>query len=128
MSKVNQLLAKAMSTSSEDEAIACLRMARKQGSGTFKAEPDQKDTSLEKLRADLLKAVNAAQTWANLYGNEVEAKRRYQRQHAEMQKVFKQYLASRTKKRIIVGILIIVAFALGATVFPPEIIRACILF
>jgi hypothetical protein len=31
MSAVNQLLAKAMSTSSEDEAIACLRMARKKG-------------------------------------------------------------------------------------------------
>lgn len=31
MSKVNQLLSKAMSTTSEDEAIACLRMARKSG-------------------------------------------------------------------------------------------------
>lgn len=31
MSQVNQLLAKAMSTVSEDEAIACLRMARKKG-------------------------------------------------------------------------------------------------
>lgn len=31
MTKVNQLLAKAMSTSSEEEAIACLRMARKNG-------------------------------------------------------------------------------------------------
>lgn len=30
MSKVDQLLAKALSTTSEDEAIACLRMARKQ--------------------------------------------------------------------------------------------------
>jgi hypothetical protein len=31
MSTVDQLLAKAMSTPSEDEAIACLRMARKRG-------------------------------------------------------------------------------------------------
>lgn len=31
MSNINQLLAKALSTSSEDEAIACLRMARKKG-------------------------------------------------------------------------------------------------
>jgi hypothetical protein len=31
MSTVNQLLAKAMSTSSDDEAIACLKMARKKG-------------------------------------------------------------------------------------------------
>lgn len=31
MSKIQQLLAKAMSTASEDEAVACLRMARKHG-------------------------------------------------------------------------------------------------
>jgi hypothetical protein len=31
MSTTNQLIAKAMSTTSEDEAIACLRMARKKG-------------------------------------------------------------------------------------------------
>jgi len=31
MSTVNQLLAKAMSTSSDDEALACLKMARKKG-------------------------------------------------------------------------------------------------
>ncbi len=34
MSNVEQLLAKAMSTTSEDEAIACLRMARKRNLGT----------------------------------------------------------------------------------------------
>jgi hypothetical protein len=31
MSNVNQLLSKALSTTSEDEAMACLRMARKKG-------------------------------------------------------------------------------------------------
>ncbi len=31
MSNVNQLLAKAMSTTSEEEAMSCLRMARKKG-------------------------------------------------------------------------------------------------
>ena len=31
MSNINQLLAKALSTASEDEAVACLRMARKKG-------------------------------------------------------------------------------------------------
>lgn len=31
MGNINQLLAKAMSTASEDEAVACLRMARKKG-------------------------------------------------------------------------------------------------
>lgn len=38
MSNVNQLLAKAMSTTSEEEAMSCLRMARKKGK-TFDAEP-----------------------------------------------------------------------------------------
>lgn len=38
MSNVDQLLAKAMSTASEEEAIACLRMARKRGS-TVSAQP-----------------------------------------------------------------------------------------
>lgn len=32
MSNINQLLAKAMSTTSEEEAMSCLRMARKKGS------------------------------------------------------------------------------------------------
>lgn len=41
MSKVDQLLAKALSTTSEDEAIACLRMARKQPSAEkSSANPD----------------------------------------------------------------------------------------
>jgi hypothetical protein len=31
MSNINQLLAKALSTTSEDEAMSCLRMARKKG-------------------------------------------------------------------------------------------------
>ena len=34
MTQIDQLLAKALSTTSEDEAIACLRMARKKG-GTY---------------------------------------------------------------------------------------------
>jgi len=43
MSTVNQLLAKAMSTSSEEEAMSCLRMARKKGN-TF---DDEVSTSSE---------------------------------------------------------------------------------
>ena len=49
MSQVNQLLAKAMSTASEDEAIACLRMARKKGKT---ADPvDTKDAEYWKNKA-----------------------------------------------------------------------------
>lgn len=42
--KTDQLLAKALSTSSEDEAIACLKMARKYN-GSFLPEPNQKITT-----------------------------------------------------------------------------------
>lgn len=42
MSVVNQLLAKAMSTASEEEAISCIRMARKKG-GTFDGNTDSTD-------------------------------------------------------------------------------------
>lgn len=41
MTKVNQLLEKALSTSSEDEAISCLRLARKRHTGeTVSVSPD----------------------------------------------------------------------------------------
>lgn len=40
MTKTEELLAKALSTSSEEEAIACLRMARKRG-GTIDAQSNQ---------------------------------------------------------------------------------------
>lgn len=38
MSQIDQLIAKALSTDSEDEAIACLRMARRQGKSTTKKD------------------------------------------------------------------------------------------
>jgi hypothetical protein len=44
MSNINQLLAKAMSTTSEEEAMSCLRMARKKGK-TFDAETTSTSTS-----------------------------------------------------------------------------------
>ena len=44
MDKTEGLLAKALSTSSEDEAIACLRMARKRGGTTPKVEAPTPDS------------------------------------------------------------------------------------
>jgi Mg2+ and Co2+ transporter CorA len=49
MATVNDLLAKAMSTSSEDEAIACLRMARKRG-GTPSKTADTSSTIHENMK------------------------------------------------------------------------------
>lgn len=52
MSNVDQLLAKAMSTASEEEAIACLRMARKRGS-TVSVQPNStEDVSYWKNKAE----------------------------------------------------------------------------
>lgn len=50
MAKVEDLLAKALSTSSEDEAIACLKMARKRG-GTFPVDDHStKGPSMDSIR------------------------------------------------------------------------------
>lgn len=64
MSTVNQLLAKAMNTSSEDEAMACLRMARK------------KATSLEESLSSDYKGHDAKYwyTQAVAYYNKVQEK------------------------------------------------------
>lgn len=76
MAQIEQLLAKAMSTDSEDEAIACLRMARKQGksfepTGSYKGKTAQEwykslDTVTkayikEKLNRQYLSATSAEQ-------------------------------------------------------------------
>lgn len=69
MSKVDQLLAKALSTTSEDEAIACLRMARKQPSAEkSSANPDTnvdwyaKAVHYYKLSKDLQYNLNKARS------------------------------------------------------------------
>ncbi len=49
MSNVNQLLAKAMSTTSEEEAMSCLRMARKKGK-TF--DTGESTTSGDKYKGE----------------------------------------------------------------------------
>lgn len=68
MSKVDQLLAKALSTTSEEEAIACLRMARKQP-GVEKTTTKQTDTNIDwyakaeqyyKLSRDLQHSLNSS--------------------------------------------------------------------
>jgi hypothetical protein len=64
MSKINTLLSKAMSTSSEEEAIACLRMARKHGSSVEGSFEDKQP----KLDVDRTKATIAA--LMNLYQHE----------------------------------------------------------
>ena len=47
MASVNQILSKALSTPSEDEAIVCLRMARRK----FKADATEQHTSNDKSSA-----------------------------------------------------------------------------
>ena len=63
---VNQLLEKALSTSSEEEAIACLRMARKRkvGSTDVKVESTKSDDFWKKSAVEWNKA---ALGWKGLY-------------------------------------------------------------
>ncbi len=48
-SKTDLLIAKALSTDSEDEAIACLKMARKQGTGLTTTAPSKSAEEWEAL-------------------------------------------------------------------------------
>lgn len=59
MSNTDQLILKALSTSSEEEAIACLLMARKRGAKTFTLTPTQ--------NADIEQLKKACQAWRDLY-------------------------------------------------------------
>ena len=121
MSKVDQLLAKAMSTSSEDEAIACLKMARKQGNTveikTVKPQKEQTPSvSEQKLKADLMKAVNAAQTWCNMYANEVTAKQKYQAECTRLKRVIQDKKEEKGKIAFAFIVFIVVSFALGGII------------
>lgn len=65
MSKVDKLIAKALSTSSEDEAIAALRFARKQHNGEYasKVEDTVSKKSYNELREQALKLQKLAQKY-----------------------------------------------------------------
>lgn len=81
MSNINQLLAKAMSTASEDEAMSCLRMARKKGK-TLDAEVGsdynghdakywyEKAASFYTTIKGYGDSVEAAKTWKRMYHSE----------------------------------------------------------
>lgn len=50
MARVEDLMAKALSTSSDEEAIACLKMARKRGGTPPASEPSVKGPSVDTIR------------------------------------------------------------------------------
>lgn len=54
----NQLIAKALSTTSEDEAIACLRMARKKGATIETTAPRNKNAANEAETRQMIDMIN----------------------------------------------------------------------
>ena len=71
MSKIDTLLSKAMSTSSEEEAIACLRMARKHGSsvgGSFESKQPKPNVEVANVMAEASKRITVL---TNMYQGEV---------------------------------------------------------
>jgi hypothetical protein len=128
MSKVDQLLAKALSTSSEDEAIACLRMARKQP-GVEKTTTKQTDTNIDwyakaeqyyKLSRDLQHRLNSSRrAHEQTYKQMDEFNSMYYRAYNECQKLrgemrnLKSWYKSRDS---VIGVILSVAIMAGLLV------------
>ena len=87
----NQLIAKALSTASEDEAIACLRMARKRGAKmSDSTQTTQKTTSCADHN-EVKRWQSIANDWKNLYFSvkytsetNSETARKYMKQYNEI--------------------------------------------
>lgn len=95
---VKQLLAKAMSTSSEDEAIACLRMARKKGSsldlgaGSLEYKGKTAEYWYDKANMYYQEAKKRADTKVGFSADEqVRLYRMYQNAENENVKLYEQY-------------------------------------
>jgi hypothetical protein len=100
MSNINQLLAKAMSTTSEEEAMSCLRMARKKGK-TLDGDITSSDYNghgakywyekaalyynKAKEKNDGLTAAQQKQLW-DMYKNEEESVTRLRREKVLLQR------------------------------------------
>ena len=93
MSNVNQLLSKALSTSSEEEAIACLRMARKKG-----ARLEEKNSSNDYNGHDAKYWYDKASAWYN------EAKK-IKENFAHIHKWYKQEETENSRLRVKVSSL-----------------------
>jgi hypothetical protein len=104
MSNINQLLAKALSTTSEDEAMACLRMARKKGgrleNSSVPAEHNGHDAKYwyekaamyytkAKEKSEGLTPTQQQQLW-NMYKNESESVLRLRSEKQQLEREINQ--------------------------------------
>ena len=109
MSKINTLLSKAMSTSSEDEAIACLRMARKHGLAAEGVTVDKQAASAD-MNALIKDASQRITILTRMYHAEAIAKlvalQRIDRISTELR-------IEKSKPKVTVGLLLVVLL-LGA--------------
>ena len=104
MSNVKQLLAKAMSTSSEDEAIACLRMARKKsnsldlGSGSVEYKGKTAEYWYDKANMYYQEAKKRSDTKVGLSAEEqVRLYQMYQNSEKENVKLCEKYVEIRSE-------------------------------
>lgn len=118
MSKVNTLLAKAMSTTSEEEAISCLRMARKHGSTTdgFTASEPSPKTSTSNVESELLKVQQIAITYQRMYTAEANSKvlalQKLQYANTKLAKAETKRTNAEIRANIVTAICIILALAM----------------
>ena len=129
MSKVDQLLAKALSTTSEDEAIACLRMARKQP-GVEKTTTKQADANIDwyakaeqyyKLAKDLQYSLNRSKgAHEQTYKQMTEFNSMYYRAYNQCQQLqieireLKRWYKSRD---LIIGTALVISVMFALVVF-----------
>ena len=121
-SKTDQLIAKALSTDSEDEAIACLRMARKHNTGgTYTQSTNSNSTDWEtaarkyhKIAYDLQQELKAVKLSRQIY---IDTSIRYELD-AKFAKRKAEIVANDMKNRIVYGVYVLVitacvSFAIG---------------
>lgn len=123
MSNVDQLLAKAMSTASEEEAIACLRMARKRGGQPAETQSaDSKDVSYWKNKAQYY--YEAAVMWQKTAKIERESQSMWHKYYEESivrsrrLKVEKDSLEIKLlNHKMLLGMLVVTCFGLAMLAF-----------
>lgn len=91
MAKVEQLIAKALSTSSEDEAIACLLMARKRSGVNTSDQPTQesKFSDVREKVEDSIKAVQQENQALRFYYTAI--RERYRKLEIQKLEITRQY-------------------------------------
>lgn len=108
----NQLIAKALSTTSEDEAIACLRMARKRGA---RMVGDTSTKASSHSQYDIEKLKQACRSWEGLYKMADYDRMQWRGRYYDTRKELDKSQARLTAMIILFSLSFITVFFMGVT-------------